>query len=135
MTIATEAKERSAQQAELEPATTRKGEKKDYWSNCGQVFFTGGKGYGLTPSLETICLGEQQDIEAYLAGGTMQDNLTPVQRQTLVEIGELTKEKDNHARTTEVRRPSAVRSRPAGAVKRRAAKPRRPAKRKRLPVH
>ena len=35
---------------------------KDYWGDCGQVFFCGGKGFGLTDTLQTICLGNEDDI-------------------------------------------------------------------------
>ena len=39
------------------------GDAKNYWSECGQVFFCDGKGYGLTDTLQTICLGNEDDIK------------------------------------------------------------------------
>ena len=38
-------------------------ETKDYWSECGQIFFYSGKGYGLTDRLQTVCLGSEDDIK------------------------------------------------------------------------
>ena len=63
-------------------------EHRDYWDSTGQVFFTGNHGYGLTPELATICLGTENDILAYLAGGPLPD-CSPVIREELLRIKEL----------------------------------------------
>ena len=67
-------------------------EPKDYWSDCGQIFFTGGKGHGLTDTLQTICLGNESDIKKYLDTGELNDNFNPTQRQVLAQIIEYRKE-------------------------------------------
>ena len=46
------------------------------WSEDGQVFFCDGKGYGLTPNLNTICLGKEEDIEAFISAD-MRDEPAP----------------------------------------------------------
>lgn len=110
-------------------------EHRDYWSDCGQVFFTGGVGHGLTPELKTIPLGYEADIHEAFRTGKLPDYLKPVQHEVLVEILEYRMEVLGSARGVEVKRPSAVRSRPSGAVKRRAARIRHAAKRKRITIH
>ena len=44
---------------------------KDYWSECEQIFFHHGKGYGLTETLETVCLGKEEDILKALETGEL----------------------------------------------------------------
>ena len=61
-------------------------EPKDYWSECGQIFFYYEKGYGLTENLQSICLGKEEDILDMLNTGVLKDNLTPAQRQVLASI-------------------------------------------------
>jgi hypothetical protein len=69
---------------------TKQAETRDYWSEPdGQIFFTGGKGYGLTPELQTICLGDEKDILKYLETGEMNPDWTPTQRQVLIKVREL----------------------------------------------
>ncbi|MFC1943751.1 hypothetical protein ACFLWO_04170 [Chloroflexota bacterium] len=41
---------------------------KHYWSDDEQICFVDGKGYGLTPELRPICLGDEQDILNALNG-------------------------------------------------------------------
>jgi hypothetical protein len=60
-------------------------QKKSYWSECGQIFFIDGYGYGLTPDLHTLSLGKQPDIEEYLSTGEFKVDLLPVQKQILME--------------------------------------------------
>jgi len=65
---------------------------KDYWSECGQVFFTYGRGYGLTEDLRTICLGKEADIKKFFETGEMAKELNPLQRQVLTGIADYRKE-------------------------------------------
>ena len=59
-------------------------ETRDHWSECGQIFFHYGKGYGLTNNLHSICLGGEEDIMKVLETGTILDNpFTQKQRQVL----------------------------------------------------
>jgi len=110
-------------------------EPRDYWSDCGQVFFHYGKGYGLIPELRSICLGEEQDILNALSSGKIKEDLTPLQRQVLVSIMEYRKELNSGKSEANIRRPSSIRSKSARTLKRRAASPRQSAPRKRLPLH
>jgi len=64
---------------------TEKGSK-HYWSDDGQVCFVDGKGYGLTPELRPVCLGEERDILNTLNGGKIKEDLTLPQRQVLASI-------------------------------------------------
>jgi len=108
---------------------------KNYWSDDGQICFVDGKGYGLTPELKSICLGDEQDILNVLNSGKIKEDLTPLQRQILVSIIEYRKELDNGKSEANIRRPSSIRSKSARTLKRRAASPRQSAPRKRLPLH
>ncbi len=65
---------------------------KDYWSECGQICFVDGKGYGLTPELKSICLGDEQDILNALSSGQIKEGLVPLPRQVLASIIEYRKE-------------------------------------------
>ncbi|MBA7633193.1 hypothetical protein ES703_40755 [subsurface metagenome] len=67
-------------------------EHKDYWSEDSQVFFTTGKGYGLTEELKTICLGTEEDILRAFNTGELNPNLSPLQRQLLLRIIEFRRE-------------------------------------------
>lgn len=76
-------------------AGTRLSEKvKDYWSECGQVFFCGGKGFGLTDTLQTICLGSEDDIKKFFETGELNHELNPTRRQVLNGILDYRKEQD-----------------------------------------
>lgn len=70
----------------------RQPKRKDHWSDCGQIFFTGSKGYGLTDTLQTICLGEEDDINRFFETGELNNKLAPIQRQVLARILDYRKE-------------------------------------------
>jgi len=110
-------------------------EHRDHWSDCGQVFFTGGVGYGLTDQLKTIPLGHETDILEAFKTGELPDYLKLLQRQVLSSILEYRGEVSADGTTAQVKRPSAVRSRPARAIKRRAAVIRHAAQRKRTTIY
>jgi len=109
-------------------------EHRGYWSGDGQMFFTGGVGYGLTSELQTIPIGNEADIMEAIKIGKLSDYLKPIQRQVLQEILKYNKEILADATRYEVKRPAAVRSRPARTIKRRAANLRQAKKGKRLPI-
>ncbi len=67
-------------------------EPKGRWSDCGQIFFCDGKGYGLTEGLRTICLGSENDIKKFFETGEVNSELAPIQRQVLAEILDYRKE-------------------------------------------
>ena len=67
-------------------------EYRNHWSEDGQVFFCDGKGYGLAETLETICLGSEEDIERYLETGQFSPQFNPLQRQVLGQILDYRKE-------------------------------------------
>ncbi|MFC1932653.1 hypothetical protein ACFLXU_03355 [Chloroflexota bacterium] len=108
---------------------------KYYWSDDEQIYFVDGKGYGLTPELKSICLGDEQDILNTLNGGKIKEDLTPLQRQVLVSIMEYRKELNSGKSEANIRKPSSIRSKSARTLKRRAASPRQSASRKRVPLH
>lgn len=78
---------------------------KDYWSECGQVFFHFGVGYGLTRELKSIPLGSEEDIKKYFETGKLSNQLKPIQKEVLQEILDYRKEQGiGNIRTTGVER-------------------------------
>ena len=78
---------------------------KDYWSECGQVFFHYGVGYGLTKELKNIPLGSEEDIKKYFETGELNDKLKPKQKELLTEILDYRKEQGiGNIRTTGMER-------------------------------
>lgn len=67
-------------------------ETRDYWSECRQIFFHYGIGYGITPELKTVPLGKEEDIQKALNSGGLNSDLTSLQKQVLVSIMEYRKE-------------------------------------------
>lgn len=78
--------------AEAGPAREQTGSGKDYWSDCGQVFFTGGNGYGLNENLRMVCLGAESDILNFFKTGKLTEDLDPDQRRVLLGIREYRQE-------------------------------------------
>jgi hypothetical protein len=107
---------------------------RDYWSDCEQVYFLDGYGWGLTDKCQRICLGKEEDILKFFETGELNGNFHPKQKEVLNWILEYRKENYGES-NNEPKKPSAVRSRPAGAVKRREAHTRQTKTRKRLPIH
>ncbi len=81
----------SKKELELRESNQQK-EPKGRWSDCGQIFFCDGKGYGLTEGLRTICLGSENDIKKFFETGELNDKATPIQRQVLAAILDYRKE-------------------------------------------
>lgn len=66
-----------------------KGSKPDYrdhWSPGGQLFFHYGKGYSVTNTIATICLGGEEDIKTYLNAGDNADKFTSSELEVLEQI-------------------------------------------------
>jgi len=107
-------------------------ELKDYWSECGQIFFHYGKGYGLTDSLQTVCLGKEEDILKALETEELPDYLTPMERQALIWIIEY--RKGEGIGTTDTRTAGMERASTNGASRRKPKAARLLTPRKRLPL-
>lgn len=109
----------------LEQELPRQKLSSDKWIASDMIFLTGGKGFGIADNGNTVCIGEEKDIQAYLAGGVMAENIRGLGRQLLVEIKEFLKgEEDARANTGESFRAIKAhnqRSRPTKHSKRRAA--------------
>jgi len=107
-------------------------EPKDYRSECGQIFFHYGKGYGLTDTLQTICLGNEDDIKKFFQTGELNKELNPAQRQVL--IGILDYRREQGIGTTDTRAADMERAGNNGASGRKPKAARLPTVRKRLPL-
>jgi len=107
-------------------------ETKDYWSECGQIFFYSGKGYGLTDTPRTICLGSEEDIKKFFETGELNNELNPIQRQVLREIQEYRREQG--IGTSDTRATDMVRTGDNGIAGRKPKATRLLAPRKRLPL-
>ena len=103
-----------------------------YWSECGQICFVDGKGYGLTPELRPICLGEEVDIRKFFDTGELNGKLNPTQRQVLTGILEYRQEEG--IGTTDTRTADMERAGDNGASRRKPKTTRLLAPRKRLPL-
>jgi len=107
-------------------------ELKGRWSDCGQVFFEGGDGYGLTATLQTICLGKEDDIKKFFETGELKNELAPIQRQVLAEILDYRKEEGYEQPDTS--RAGVERAANYGAVRGKQKTTRSLASRKRFPL-
>lgn len=115
---------------------TKEREPRTYWSEPdGQIFFCDGKGYGLTDTLQTICLGEEAGIKKFFETGELKADLKPKQREILSEILEYRKEMLSEQSEPEIKRPSAIRSGLAGTVQYRTAHIKQAKVRKRSTLH
>ena len=107
-------------------------ELRDYWSDCGQVFFCGGKGFGLTDTLQTICLGNEDDIKKFFDTGEPNNELNTTQRQVLNKI--LDYRKEQGIGTTDTRAADMVRTGNNGTLRHKPKAARPLTLRKRLPL-
>jgi len=53
-------------------------EARDYWSDCGQIFFHHSGGYGITSELRNIYLAKEEDILRALETGELGNELHPI---------------------------------------------------------
>jgi hypothetical protein len=106
-------------------------EHQDYW--LGDIFFTGGYGWGVDSESRTICLGREENILPVLKGENPIPEDYPVkQRRVLAQI--LEDMEVRYAGTTETRRSHSVRSRPIGVIRHRQRHAGRPKARKGFPI-
>ncbi len=110
---------------------------RNYWSDCDQVFFCDGKGYGVywnkeTGELPTICLGTEEDIKKFFETGELNNELNPTQRQVLSGI--LDYRKENVIGTTDTRAADMERAGNIGASRHKPKATRLLTSRKRLPL-
>ena len=103
------------------------------WSKDGQVFFTGGKGYAISPTGETICVGKEDDINRLFDTGEMNQDLSPIQKKVLSNILDYRKELIDGK--FEPKKPSAFRSRLTRIAEHRTANIKHPKARKGATVH
>ena len=105
---------------------------KDYWSDCGQIFFHYSRGYGLTDTLRPICLGCETDIMKYLNTGEVNKNSNPKQLEVLNQIQIFRKEQG--IGTTNIRTADMERAVNNGSSRRKPKATRLLTARKRLPL-
>jgi len=65
---------------------------RDYWSDCSQLYFLDGYGWGLTEKCQRICLGEEEAILRFFETGELNGNLHLKQKEVLNWILEYRKE-------------------------------------------
>ena len=65
---------------------------RDYRSEGGQIFFCGGKAYGLTPRLQTLCLGSEAEILQALSENKLTGHVA-INNILLLELGNRGKKK------------------------------------------
>ena len=107
-------------------------EPKDYWSECVQIFFHYGKGYGVTEDLNPVCLGDEDDIKKFFETGELNNELNSTQRQVLTGI--LDYRKEQGIGTTDTRAAGMERAGNNGASRRKPKAVRLLASRKRFPL-
>ena len=103
-----------------------------YWSECRQICFVDGKGYGLTDTLQTICLGCETDIKKFLEVGEVSNSLSPKQLEVLRQIQIFRREEG--IGTTGTRTADMERAGDNGASRRKPKAARLLTVRKRLPL-
>ena len=103
-----------------------------YWSEDGEIFFVDSRGYGLTHTLQTICLGSEDDIRKFFDTGELNNELNPTQRRVLNGI--LDYRKEQGIGTTDTRATDMVRAGNNGTPGHKPKAARLPAIRKRLPL-
>ena len=113
-------------------AMSKQSETRDYWSDCGQVYFLDGYGWGLTEKCQRIGLGKEEDILKFFATSEMTDNLHPQQKEALNWILEYRKEEGLGESTTGTA--GMERTGNNGAFRRKPKATRLLASRKRLPL-
>ena len=65
---------------------------RDYWSDCGLIYFVDGKGWGLDEDGRTWCLGGEPDVLKAIETGELPDCLTSQERRILSHVLEVRKE-------------------------------------------
>jgi hypothetical protein len=65
---------------------------KDYWSDCSQICFLDGYGWGVTDTGDRICLGREADILNCFKTRELNEDLHSKQREVLMQIQEYREE-------------------------------------------
>ena len=65
---------------------------KEYWSDCNQVYFLDGWGWGFTEKGQRICLGKEEDILRFFEVRQLNGHLHPEQKDALNWILQYRKE-------------------------------------------
>ena len=71
----------------------------DHWSDCGQAHFCGGKGYGISSTLKTVCIGNEAEVLEAFVTGKIPEGFNETQKQVLRDILTYRKEKAHEDRT------------------------------------
>jgi hypothetical protein len=103
----------------------------DHWSECGQVFFHYGVGYGITKDLKNIPLGSEEDIKHNFETGELSNQINDKQKALLEEILDYRKERGIG---TDIGRTGVERAGDHGASRGKSKAIRSFASRKRLPL-
>ena len=69
-------------------------ETKDYWSDCSQVYFLDGYGWGIAEKGGSICLGLEEDILRFFETGELNGKFHQKQEEVLLRILEFRKEEE-----------------------------------------
>jgi hypothetical protein len=73
--------------AENKPEQVKSGP--DRWSECGQIFYTGGKAFGISSNLRSVCIGTPLDVDSFFQRSKVESDLTFLQRDTLKGIKQI----------------------------------------------
>jgi hypothetical protein len=80
--------------------------KREYWSNDGQVFFTGGRGYAVDSELKTVDIGKEADILKAFDTGEIAKDLCPGPAEVLQGILDYRKEIKGYGESGDNTRPT-----------------------------
>ncbi len=107
---------------------------RDYWSDCGLIYFVDSEGWGLDEEGTTWPLGKEPDVLKAIETGELPDYLTSQERRVLSHVLELRKELlENEPKEYKPR--SAVGSRPTRTFERRQANLRQTSQRRKLALY
>ncbi len=104
---------------------------RDYWSDCSQVYFLDGYGWGITEKGGRICLGLEEDILRFFETGELNGKFHQKQEEVLLRITEFRKEEEYGEST--IRTANLVRANNNGGAGANKKAVRLPTARKRLP--
>jgi len=118
-------------------------EHRDYWDGTGQVFFTGGLGFAVSPVGDTFVLGKEASVLEAMKTQCIPEDATPLQRAEYIRLFQLQKENEDAksrgnikpVRASGVKRVRNLRGKSSPNSKRGIKHSKRIAFRKRLPGH
>ena len=112
----------------------KQSETRDYWSECGQVYFLDGWAWGLTEKCQTIPLGREEEVLKFFETGELNGNLHPQQKEVFNWILEYRKEQGFGVQSYD-RTEHLDRRRPGQVTRHHKENVRQPKKRKRAAIH